>query len=36
MSAPPRRGTVVAALLAVQVLFGLHYPLIKSAFRRRS
>ena len=32
MSAPPRRGTVVAALLAVQVLFGLHYPLIKSAF----
>ena len=32
MSAPPRRGTVIAALLAVQVLFGLHYPLIKPAF----
>ena len=32
MSAPPRRGTVIVALLAVQVLFGLHYPLIKPAF----
>ncbi len=29
---PPRRGTVIAALLAVQVLFGLHYPLMKPAF----
>jgi len=28
----PRRGTVIAALLAVQVLFGLHYPIIKPAF----
>ena len=32
MSAPPRRGTVIAALLAVQVLYGLHYPIIKPAF----
>ena len=32
MSASPRRGTVIAALLAVQVLFGLHYSLIKPAF----
>ena len=30
MNAP--RGTVIAALLAVQVLFGLHYPFIKPAF----
>ena len=32
MGTPPRPGTVIAALLAVQVLFGLHYPLIKPAF----
>lgn len=28
----PRRSTIIAALLAVQVLFGLHYPIIKPAF----
>ncbi len=28
----PSQKTVIGALLAVQVLFGLHYPLIKSAF----
>ncbi len=32
MPRTPSRGTVIGALLAVQVLFGMHYPFIKSAF----
>ena len=32
LTAPPPRGVVISALLAVQVLFGLHYPIMKPAF----